>query len=167
VIMLADEAVAVLRAGLAWLYDTVQPDDAIPDHHGYGARAGDRRYRFVGRGANGLPVVVASVAEPAYDKTHIDWPLLNPIGGQGEMEALVAALTGLGAQVREWWNGFGESGSVGLVRPAHPSLRAGLARYSAGCPTHNTVFCGPGCRWLASGYARAVEPAFPTLTVAP
>lgn len=114
---LSDEARTVLSAGLAWLYDTTQPDDAIPDHHGYGIRVGDRRYRFIGEGANGLPVVVVSVAEPAYDKTHIDWPLLNPIGGELEMEALASALTDLGWAVREWWNGSAESGSVGLVQP--------------------------------------------------
>lgn len=164
------DTVAVLAAGLDWIYHVEQPDGAIPCHHGYGTRLGDRRIRFVGQGYRGLPVVVVDVAEPVYEGPPHRRRLTNPLDGYAEAERFSAAIIGLGYDVESRWNWMGETGSLGLTRPAHPSLLAGLARYTAQCPTHRTVFCGgwmapredqKDCTWLRDGAALVIEPTWP------
>ncbi len=154
---------AALAAGLAWIYETEQPDDAIPAIHGYSTQVADRILRFIGAGYEGRPVVVVDVAEPVYAHPGPSADLLNPLGGAAEMDALAAAIRAAGREVGHWWNGMGTTGSVGLATPAHPSLLAGLRRYSAQCPTHRSVFCSAnGCTWLRDGLRRTAQPAWPT-----
>lgn len=151
------EASTVMAAALEWLYDVEQPDGAMPALHGYSTTVGGRRVRVVQVGALDLPVIVVEVAHPFYQ----NGTATNRLGA-GEMARWVELLAGLGAEVRETWNGDGYiTGSVGLSRPAHPSLLAGGRRYCAGCPEHGSVFCSDqGCTWLGDGHALAVKPRF-------
>lgn len=157
---------AVLAAGLAWLYETEQPATSALQHHGvFGPRLGDRRYRFIPADDGKRPVVVVDVPEPLYDTSIVSkWQLLNPIGGDEEMLALAATVRDLGYDTGRWWNGNGESGSLGLASPAHPTLLAAVDRYKAGCLEHPRagVFCT--CPWYRPGRALLVEPTWPAVT---
>ncbi|MER7707174.1 hypothetical protein ABTX81_30275 [Kitasatospora sp. NPDC097605] len=148
----------LLTAGLAWLYDTEQPDGAILQHHGaHLGTHGNRRYSVTPTGAVDLPVLVVDIADPDFDfQRQAPRNVLAP----GELAVLAAALTRLGAEVRTTWNGTGITGSVGLRRPAHPTLVAAVDRYRARCPTHHSVFCGreQACTWYATGNALITRP---------
>jgi hypothetical protein len=167
-----DHTRAVLAAGLAWLYDTVQPDDALLQANGGPAcRVGDRRYSFTPVGFDGGPVLVIDVAKPVYDYTRNSPRLTNPLGGPAEMDAHADLLTELGYPPVTSWNGqsVSETGSFLLPGRAHPSLTAATERYRAGCPKHDTVFCGwqgrtadeRACTWYRDHYARVVQPTWP------
>jgi len=152
---------AVLAAGLAWLYDVEQPPNALIQHHAVpGPVIGTRWYGFCPVGADQLPVISVRVAAPQWEPGR--WELLNPIGGDAEMKLTRALVESLGYPTRQWWNGAGESGSIGLQRPAHHTLRAAVRRYGAGCPTHpaHGVFCP--CGWFKAGNDLLVDPAWPT-----
>jgi len=148
---------SVLDAGLGWLYDTIQPDDAHQQHHGItlGVPEANRIYGFCPTGAEGLPVVVVEVAKPELRPYQLP---LNPIEPE-ELPALASELEQRGFKVRVTWNGHPAiSGSVGLARPAHPTLLAAVQRYHRGCTVHpdRSVFCG--CEhWRAEG-SRIVRP---------
>jgi hypothetical protein len=150
---------AVLDTGLRWLYETVQPDDAHQQHHGItiGLPAANRIYGFCPTGAENLPVVVVNVAKPELRPYELP---LNPVR-QDELPALAVELERRGFKVRVTWNGHPAiTGSVGLARPAHPSLVAAVQRYHRGCTVHpeRSVFCD--CEaWRAEG-ARIVRPVF-------
>jgi hypothetical protein len=162
-----------LQAGLAHLYTTRQPDDAIADHGGEQILTqGDRRYWFVPRGHRGLvhnggPIVVVNVANPVYEGIHgVDRRLTNPLA-PGELDGLADAIRSLGYEVTGTWNGLYETGSVGLAKPAHPSLLDALSRYHAGCPRHDgNHFCQnedtarrnghAPCTWFKTGHALIV-----------
>jgi hypothetical protein len=171
---------AVLAAAVEWLYDTDQPDGAIMSHHGAGPRRfGDRTYAATPTGAQGLPVIVIEVADRYLDSgkwrgldgefdkadfTSGGRPRANPtapVPVAAEILAAVAILEDLGVQVRETWNGapWNTSGSIGLSRPARPSLVAAVTRYRAGCAEHGGVFCS--CSWYADGNRLIVGPAWP------
>ena len=156
----SDEAVAVLQAGLAWLYDVDQPAGAITSHHGVSCRAADRTFNFVPSGAKDLPVIVVNVAAPVWVGT-VRHKLTNPLC-PGELAVWSTLLRTLGHDVRETWNGAGETGSIGLARRAAPSLLAALSRYRHGCHGHDghkgTVFCA---EWYSEGHAQLVPPAWP------
>ncbi|MFI6228722.1 hypothetical protein ACIBCR_15575 [Micromonospora echinospora] len=166
---LDDKTRDVLAAGLNWLYNTEQPADAALSHHGISTpRIGNRWYWFIQSGYNGLPVVVVQVTDPEWDRTKLDSLLLNPLGGVAEMTAYCDALNALGADVTTWWNGKGDSGSIGLAKPAHPSLLAALQRYRDGCQNtaddgqlHNqgSVFCR--CDWYRSRRSKLLTPTWP------
>ncbi|MBI0300466.1 hypothetical protein JBE04_39930 [Streptomyces sp. PRKS01-29] len=152
---------AVLDAGLRWLYETEQPDNAHAQHHGEQLAAdGNRSYSFVPVGARSLPVVVVDVAK-------VEWidngpnQLMTPANPlePGELETLAVELERRGFTVRSTWNGHPAiTGSVGLARPAHPSQVAAVERYRAGCPEHpqRRVFCD--CEAWRAGFRRAVRP---------
>ena len=150
----------VLDAGLHWLYETAQPDDAHAQHHGEQLAAdGNRTYRFVPVGAENLPVIVVDVAKVEY-KPGPDGDMVpaNPLE-PGELEALAAELERRGFPVRSTWNGHPAiSGSVGLARPAHPEQIAAVERYHAGCLEHprRSVFCD--CEAWQAGFRRVVRP---------
>lgn len=156
---------AVLAAGLAWLYDTVQPADAITSHHGYCTAADGRRLRFAPRGSYpGGPVIVIDVAQPHYDGPQHNRVLTNPLGGHTEMLAWCGVLGELGHDCSTWWNGDGETGSVQLTQLAHPTLRHAEDNYRQGCPDHPGPLCSwDGCRWFPDREARLVMPAWPAV----
>lgn len=161
------QAAGTLRAGLAWLFHTVQPDTAIMSHHGVMSPVvGDRRYDFTPRGAHGRPVVVMNVAHPQWDRSGRDNVLTNGLL-RGELDALELALRHLGYESYDTWNGAEgcETGSVGLAQLAHPSQLAVVANYNRGCPEHGgSVFCRPagnGCDWSTAERKLAVQPSWP------
>ena len=157
---------AILRAGLAWLFNTEQPDGAISMHHGETAPEVDNRtYRFCPAGVAAAAVVIVEVPHyklvmPGYRPE----PAIEP----GEMGKLVAAIEALDVRVASTWNGTGfTTGSVGLVRPAGPSLAAAVRRYHAGCPDHDgNVFSHDGCTWFVDGARLLVRPTWPVLAAA-
>lgn len=152
----------ILAAGLRWLYETEQPTDAWQEHRGLLLRApaSNRCYSFIP--ANDWRRVVVAV-----DVAKIEWidngpnelrTPANPLES-GELEALAAELRVLGFEITSTWNGHPQtSGSIGLARPAHPSLVAAVDRYHAGCLAHpkRGVFCD--CDAWRSGFARIVRP---------
>jgi hypothetical protein len=157
----------ILAAGLAWLFDTVQPDGALTQHHGFTAPEVDNRsYRFCPAGAAARTVVIVDVAHYEF---HPSGYGATPVLTKDEMTALVAAVEGLGQPVASTWNGAGcITGSVGLAAGPHPSLAAAVARYHAGCPDHGgSVFCGgfhnPECTWGIEERRLLVRPEWPTL----
>jgi hypothetical protein len=155
---------AVLEAGLRWLFDTCQPDDAILHHGGSPIFPADdgRTYRFVPAGPGGKPVIVVNVGHPQREQRRgrhgAEWVLTNPLA-PNELAEISAVLQELGRKVWHTWNGHpSQTGSVALEKQAHTSLRSCVYRYSQGCPTHRTVFCArdKACRWYATGHAKIV-----------
>jgi hypothetical protein len=160
----------ILDTGLGWLFDTVQLDDAHTSHHGIviADPEANRIYGFCPSGAQQRPVVIVDVVK-------VDWidngpnrlqTPANPLE-PGELTVLVKELHQRGFESSGTWNGYpGITGSVGLVRPAHPTLVAAVDRYRRGCTVHpeRSVFCD--CEhWRAEG-ARIIRPARPAAAVA-
>lgn len=163
--MTGDPNEAVLAAGLRWLLDTEQPEDAVIIHHGENmAGEGNRRFSFFPAGWDGRAIIAVGVARVEWiainDKDRgYDKAPANPLEPD-ELERLSATITALGEAVVSTWNGYpATTGSLALARPAHPSLRAAVQRYKAGCPEHpdNYVFCE--CGWYRQGYAQLIRPA--------
>jgi len=161
---MADQGrLAVLAAGLRWLYEVEQPVGAILQHHGAGLQpvVAARRYRAAPAGWADLPVISVEVVGQRWIGTGRTYRCENPLEGRDEMAEIAAAIESLGVLVRRLWNG-GEGAvhaSFSLARPAHPSLVAAVHRYRAGCPEHGGVFCGTGlCGWWPDGHALAVRP---------
>ncbi|MFH8581692.1 hypothetical protein [Streptomyces zaomyceticus] len=150
-----------LTAGLHWLYETEQPDDAWMQHHGEQIPViGNRFLAFVPTSDGGLPVVVIGVVKPKWKEgPRGDMVPTNPLTPI-ELPRLAAELEQRGYAVRSTWNGFpGATGSVGLARPAHPSQVAAVKRYRAGCQEHpaRSVFCE--CASWRAGFERAICPS--------
>lgn len=152
----------ILDTGLGWLYDTVQPDDAHQQHHGItlGLPEANRWYGFCPDGARHLPVVIVNVSKPRWIDNGFNQPmtLANPLDPD-ELPALADELRRRGFESYSTWNGHpGDSGSVGLVRPAHPTLVAAVERYHRGCTVHpnRSVFCD--CEQWTAGFRRVVRP---------
>lgn len=136
---------SVLDAGLHWLYETEQPDNSHQQHHGItlGLPAANRWYGFSPTGARNLPVVSVNVSKVEYKTDDGDQVPANPLE-PGELEALADELRRRRFDVDSTWNGHpAVTGSVGLVRTAHPALLAAVGRYRRGCPEHpqRGVFC--------------------------
>jgi hypothetical protein len=157
----------VLTAGLRWLYETEQPDNAWQGHHGLLLRAPatNRLYSFITSDyRRRLPMVAVDVARIEWidnGPNELKTPA-NPLVA-GELEALAAELRILGFEVSSTWNGHPQTtGSVGLVRPAHPSLLAAVDRYRAGCLVHpkRSVFCD--CDAWREGFTRIIRPELVT-----
>ncbi|MDX2699878.1 hypothetical protein [Streptomyces ipomoeae] len=152
----------ILDTGLGWLYDTVQPDNAHLHPRGLTLHLpeANRRYGFCPTGAR-RPTVVS------VDVLKIEWidngpndlkTPANPLE-PGELKALAADLERCGFPAQDTWNGHpGTTGSVGVARPAHPSLVAAVERYGCGCTVHpeRSVFCD--CEAWNAGFARIVRP---------
>lgn len=153
----------LIAGGLAWLYDTVQPEGAILQHHGAIMADNDRRrtYRFIPQGWNNLPVVVADAHHRRDEHGRVRFPG-GPLTRQDRAD-LIQLVESLGAQVAHTWNNDAyATTSLGLLRPAHPTLLAAVARYRAGCPDHRhkdgsgDVFCR--CGWYRRGLDLVVFP---------
>lgn len=153
----------ILDTGLGWLYDTVQPDDAHQQHHGIVLHLPEvnRWYGFCPDGARHLPVVSVNVIKPEWIDNGFNRPstLANPLGSD-ELPQLAEELRRRGFESFGTWNGHpSDTGSVGLVREAHPTLTAAVQRYHRGCTAHpeRSVFCD--CEhWRAEG-ARIIRPS--------
>lgn len=159
------EMAEVLRAGTYWLYQQAQPKDAAVSHHGVQMDTEHRRVSFVPRGHHRAPVIVVNVKNQRW--TRGSWAgeseLENPLAA-GEITALYDWVRDvLGLPVTGTWGGQYESGSIGLARPAHPTLLDALARYRAGCPRtdeghrHGDVFCR--CGWYLPMYEKLIKPS--------
>jgi hypothetical protein len=150
-----------LTAGLHWLFETEQPDNAWMQHHGQQIRiTGNRYLTFTPTGASNLPVIVINVARPVWTTApQGDMFPGNPLAPD-ELPRLAAELEQRGHAIHSTWNGFpAHSGSVGLARPAHPSQVAAVDRYRRGCQEHpvRSVFCE--CSSWRTGFQRAIPPA--------
>jgi hypothetical protein len=159
-----NDAADILTTGLAWLYSTEQPDDAICNHLGYNRGTTDRMFHFIPDPR--WPILVMELAAPRYATTG-DGELLNPLVGP-DISALCTEVRRRGRAVVSRWNGKGtHTVSLALDSKIHPTLTAATRRYSRGCPTHNTVFCGRdrGCGWYRDGVARLIKPAWPDTTL--
>jgi hypothetical protein len=162
----------IMRTGLAWLFDTVQPDTAIATHHGVtlaGPPETNRTINFGPIGWQGWPVLVLEVQHVLYPPPGGENPVHNPLR-DGEMDAFAALLVVLDVPWQHQWNGDGYiSGSTSIARQPGPSLAAALQRYRARCPVHDSVFCGhadrhggSNCSWLRDGTAALIVPDRPT-----
>lgn len=166
-LLAAIERQSVLAAGLAWLYQTAQPDGAIVNH-GPSLAAGERTYTFHPTGGQRRgPEVVIDVRHPRYEDRGRRRVLTNPLH-PGELVEVADVFAILGVTVVDRWNGTQETGSLRLADPAHPSLLAAHRRYLAQCPRHRTVFCGrpadeggDGCSWYRAGAELLVPPTHP------
>lgn len=141
-----------LKQGVGWLA-TEQVDEAVASHHGISyIGPWDGRIRmsvFPGpTSVDQWPVVVFESENHGHPFT------------AAEFTALEAATVAAAPVVRHW-NGVGcSSVSFAISADVAASLRAALARYHCGCPTHGSVFCGQqeGCTWLRDGQALVVRP---------
>ncbi|GAB7065883.1 hypothetical protein H7J06_07890 [Mycobacterium hodleri] len=141
---------AAVRSGLAWLYDTEQPERAILQHHGESlVSQGNRNVRFIPSGWAGRVVIVVDVTKVEYGTDPRARGPLNPLAA-GELDAFTGLLADLARTVVHTWNGHpAATGSLALAEPAHPSLQAAVSRYLAGCPRHHTTLCR--CGWYGEG----------------
>lgn len=152
----------ILDTGLNWLYDTVQPDNAHLHPRGLTLHLpeANRQYSFCPTGARRPTVVSVDVLKVEWidnGPNDLKTPA-NPLES-GELEALAAELERRGFPAQDTWNGHpGITGSVGLARPAHPSLVAAVDRYRRGCTAHpaRSVFCD--CEAWRAGFTRIVGP---------
>lgn len=120
-----------LEAGLAWLYDIEQPEDALLQHHGVALPAvGNRWLKFCPQGWAGRPVIVIDVA-------HVQWgspyePPKNPLA-HGELHQLASMISR--SPIARTWNGHpGITGSIAwrawrirpssAIAPTAPSITA-------------------------------------------
>lgn len=149
-----DEA---LDRGLAWLFTTDHPEGSMVFHLGDTLRV--MHNRILGfmpstHGKDGTPVVTLDVqtTQPRGRSSTVPHTPLAP----DELHRLAGMLADRGHEVVSQWNGFPHTtGSLALATPLHPSMRAALDRYRAGCPAHDgTVFCS--CPLWREGYKRLV-----------
>lgn len=157
---------AVPRA-LAWLYDTVQPDDAVQHHLGKNVwiPAANRHLRMFPAPRPVLVIEVSSLECGRPDELP-----RNPLR-PGELDELAVVVAGHRRTVLDRWNGHpAASGSLQLAEAPHRSLLAAVERYTAGCPGHRDVFCGgwqagnsrlaplASCEAWRRGFRRTVPP---------
>ncbi|MGH3556011.1 MAG: hypothetical protein ACRDTK_00560 [Mycobacterium sp.] len=154
----------VLRAGLDWLYNTVQPDTAIIDPRNTTTAAGHRVINF-------MPLGWASKASVIVEVAHVAWGLgpgagpLNPMP-PAELDQLATHVTASGTEVDEVRCAPRPLvGTITLTRDAHPTLRAAVARFNAGCPIHRSRRCwraqhhgGRDCSWYNDGQRGVIWP---------
>ncbi|MDR3659343.1 MAG: hypothetical protein P4L86_02825 [Mycobacterium sp.] len=141
---------ADLLVGLRWLFDTVQPDGAMVSSGGQAIRSGHRTLRF--RPVDWQDHAVVEVLGVA---------IAADLSPRAELEAFVTALDDMGEEVVASWIGRrGQVRSIALARPAHPTLREAVSRYTAGCLVHPDHQCGCGRRARESSVSlRAVQRA--------
>ena len=139
-----------LLVGLRWMYDTAQPDGAVVSAGGQIVRSGRRTLRFRPQDWQGHAVIEIVGPAAAGDPSP-----------RAELEAYVQALDDMGEEVVASWIGRrGQVRSIALARPVHPTLRAAVDRYVAGCSEHPGQQCACGRRARdCSVSLRAVERA--------
>ncbi|CAM5706176.1 hypothetical protein MAUB1S_11610 [Mycolicibacterium aubagnense] len=139
-----------LLIGLRWFFDTVQPDGAMVSAGGQVIRSGRRTFRFRPVDWQGHAVIDIVGSAGAGDPSP-----------RAELEAYAQALDDMGEDVVASWIGRrGQVRSIALARPAHPTLRAAVERYVAGCSEHPGHQCACGRRARDSSVSlRAVKQA--------
>lgn len=139
-----------LLIGMRWLFDTAQPDGAMVSAGGQIVRSGRRTLRF--RPVDWQGHAVIEIVGPA---------AAGDPSPRAELEAYVQALDDMGEDVVASWIGRrGQVRSIALARPVHPTLRAAVDRYVAGCAEHPGQQCACGRRARdCSVSLRAVERA--------
>lgn len=144
-----------LERGLAWLFTTEHPEGATVSHLGASLLCdGNRRLGFCPAGSQGRPTITLEVAHPQPRRTP-RWGEVSHVPlAPDELDRLSALLAARGYEEDHRWNGFpATTGSVAVAQELHPSMRAALERYRAGCRVHHgSVFCG--CATWAAGYGR-------------
>jgi hypothetical protein len=164
-----DHLAATLRAGITWLTTSRQPDDAVTQHHGLGHRVADGIIvRFAPTQPQGAPenTAVVSIDAGYYPGAPSPRPRLLTDSDCARFEE---AITAAGGHVIDSWNGPGCITGGWAITGISPTLAAAVARYRAGCPIHDTVFCPDRpkpCTWYRDGYARLIQPTFPPAPVA-
>lgn len=151
-----------LMEGLNWLYRTVQPDTALVEHCGARLRTAARTLRFLPVAHAGNPLVVIEV-DVHRGLGRVTGPAA--VISDSEILDVAAELAAhkLPAVARQ---NHGLTATLGLSEPAHESLRAAVARFSAGCPYHHSLVCeapvsagGAACPWHTHGHRAAIWPA--------
>src|SRR4051794_26350437 len=95
-----------VAAGLAWIFDTIQPAGIIYQPHGIPHTVGGRTYTFVPVAA-GKPVIVMGIADGHYRYDGAN-NLVNPLTAD-EVGRFAGMLTELGRPPIRSWNGAGTS----------------------------------------------------------
>lgn len=156
---------AALSAGLRWLYLTEQSDDALVEHRGARLAAVGRKLRFLPTAADGNPLIVVDADIPRWTAPTADRPPA-PLTND-ELATITDELADIGVHPGEW-HCYTITSTIVLGTPAHPSLRAAVARYANGCPYHHDLVCdapikdgGQACPWHTQGHQAAI---WPTLT---
>ncbi|MEW1679274.1 hypothetical protein AB0O47_39405 [Streptomyces noursei] len=146
-----------LRAGLEWLTEVQQPDDAICHHLGTVIHAqGNRWFGFQAATMTRSIQIDVNVRKKRIDV--VTGVLENPLR-EGEMDEVIDELEALGANVFDQWNGDGtETGTLRLDMTPHPSLLAAVERYMVGCKTHPSRGSLCHCGWFGQGATRLVLP---------
>jgi len=135
--------IPTLRAGLDWLFDVAQPDDALCTQFGRSLDVpeANRRLSFgpitFGRGAT---CIVYSVINVRREDERSWSPALNGFA-TGEHVAFADAIRALGYDIVSAWSGKTGSttGSVSLSREPHPSLWAAYLRYNEHGTGHHSA----------------------------
>lgn len=160
---------AVLRAGLHWLYQTVQPATAIINPRSAWVLVGPRTVlRFVPSGwADRAGIIVE----------HLDQAATRAAGAELAVPVTLREVTDLTTRLRSLNVAVAETRCTGtavvatieLAAAAEPTLHAAALRYLAGCPVHQSRRCdrsaehgGRGCSWYPAGHRGAIEPVWPT-----
>lgn len=153
---------AALNAGLAWLYSTVQPTDALVERGGVRMTTAERIVRFLPIGPNGAPLIVLDAQLPRWSPSTTRTPLV--VLPETELRTVADQLATLGVSAHHW-EYHRTTGTVVLSAPAHPTLLAAVRRFSQGCPWHHSTVCdapisagGHGCRWHTDGHNAAIWP---------
>lgn len=154
----------VLRTGLDWLYNTVQPDSAIIDPHNTASTVGHRAIKFTPLGWAHKASVIIEVADVVWGLGPGAGPL-NPMP-PAELDQLAAHITALGAPVKEVrCDPRPLVGTITLAQDAHPALRVAVARFNTGCPIHASRRCwlpcdhgGRDCSWYSIGQRGVIWP---------
>lgn len=148
-----------LEIGLSWLHNTVQPPNALIDHHGLRLRTTtNRTLHFVPTGTTGKALIVVNVTRLRWHRNGVELIPTDRLAPT-ELTDLTTLLAELGAKVTGTWNGHPTiTGTLALRRPPHPTLIAAVRRYQNGCPTHPTkgVLCT--CDWYTQGRAHIIQP---------
>lgn len=154
----------VLTAGLDWLYHTVQPDTALVEHFGARLRTTGRTLRFLPIASAGNPLIVIEAdVHRGFGRPCAPTSLLS----EAEILDLAARLEERNVPAAAHHN-HGLTATIALARLAHDSLRAAVARFTAGCPYHHSQVCeapvsagGASCPWHSQGHSAAIWPAHP------
>ncbi len=154
--------VQALTAGLRWLYLTEQSDDALVEHRGARIAAVGRHLRFLPTAADGNPLIVVEADGPRWEPaTHA---ITSNHLTSAELSTIADELLTAGAHPGTW-RCHTITSTIVLGTPAHPTLRAAVARYAAGCPYHHDLVCdapikdgGQACPWHTRGHQAAIWP---------